>query len=80
MSWESYEREQPCRCGKGKLKSTWSSDDWGQSTPVVETIVCDDCSAQYVLVPVLSCKDRGTSWLRKEDLPAYEAKKKELGY
>src|SRR5690606_21087388 len=42
MSWDSYEYERPCACGKGKILVTIESNDWGNSR-CFEKILCDEC-------------------------------------
>ena len=43
MSWEYTEYTKPCPCGKGLVLVRVGSNDWGQSSPPDETILCPGC-------------------------------------
>lgn len=50
MSWEIDNiEEEPCKCGKGKVKIIYSSDDWNRfrSYAILE---CEECSKKYKIV------------------------------
>jgi hypothetical protein len=43
MSWDYNEYTKPCPCGKGLILVRVGSNDWGQSSPPDETILCPEC-------------------------------------
>jgi len=50
MSWETIERYEKCKCGNPKgVKTSWLSNDWGQSTDSMDIIICEQCNKDYYL-------------------------------
>ena len=49
MSWEeSFRREYPCPCGKGRYEYVSYSDDWGRGEIKYE-MLCPECERRYHL-------------------------------
>ena len=85
MSWEEFNDEKPCPCGKGKYTITRQENDWGKSH-VSFRMNCKDCRNTYVQF-VFRYHDPGAPggtsssdlWVLKEDKQALDDLEKQIG-
>lgn len=71
---DDHRTERPCRCGKGKLVTTWKSNDWGDTVGEHEEIACEDCARDFFRVPIWNRRAIELVWLEKSELELHNAR------
>ena len=66
MSWEWFEHEVPCPCGKGKILVKDGSDDWGRSEHS-EHMLCPSCRGRFVYALLRNRPDRPSGWMPRAE-------------